>query len=514
MLESIRKGQRWLTLLLIAFVGAVFVFFMGVGGQFGPGTPSGNAVVHTSGAQFLETDYNRVRERLEQFYRDEMGDDFDARNQSDALDALALRQLVDQAVLAHSARELGLRVDRTEVQQLVTQSPDFRDEAGRFNQEAFVEYAKWEYGSQRAFVERMRLDLLRQKMISLLYEQAALSPSETQDAALYGLEKIRIAYVVLDPTQLPPGDENAEIDDEDIAIWIESHRDALEETYQANQSEYAQPPQASARHVLIAVERDAEPEELEQAREQADAVRQRLASGEDFAAVALEVSEDPGTKDEGGNLGEFSPGSRVVEIEEAAFGGLAPGDLSEVFQSDAGFHVLRLDALQPESTRSFNEVAPGLAQEEIVNQRAQERAERLATELSDAVRNGESLEDAARARELTLGRTPLITRRPDGFIPGLGAASDVMSTAFSLDLDAPSSATVHPLDERLVLIQLIEQDFPDQEALDAMAAELQPMLLESKRNRMIQDWIDQKREALEESGDLQINSSLVLSPGV
>ena len=45
MLESIRKGQRWLTLLLVTFVGAVFVFFMGVGGGLSPGVPSGTAIV-------------------------------------------------------------------------------------------------------------------------------------------------------------------------------------------------------------------------------------------------------------------------------------------------------------------------------------------------------------------------------------------------------------------------------------------------------------------------------------
>ena len=104
MLESIRKGQRWLTLLLVAFVGAVFVFFMGVGGQFGPGSPSGNAVVQISDTQMLEGDFNRLRARLEQFYRDEMGEQFDGREQEDALNALALRELVGHEVVWRFAR--------------------------------------------------------------------------------------------------------------------------------------------------------------------------------------------------------------------------------------------------------------------------------------------------------------------------------------------------------------------------------------------------------------------------
>ncbi|MAJ62347.1 MAG: hypothetical protein CBC48_22210, partial [bacterium TMED88] len=247
MLESIRKGQRWLTLLLVAFVGAVFVFFMGVGGQFGPSSPSGKSIVQISGTQMSEGDFNRLRARLEQFYRDEMGEQFDGREQADALNALALRELVNQVVLAHSARELGIRVDREEIQQLVTQSPEFRDDTGRFNKDAFVEYAKWEYGSQRAFIERMRTDLLRQKMIGLLYDQASVSPSEARDAALYGLEQRRLAYVTLDPTQLPPGDPQAEIDDETLTAWVQANDESLQSAYQENSAQYAEPAEATAR---------------------------------------------------------------------------------------------------------------------------------------------------------------------------------------------------------------------------------------------------------------------------
>ena len=513
MLESIRKGQRWLTLLLVAFVGAVFVFFMGVGGQFGPGSPSGNAVVQISDTQMLEGDFNRLRARLEQFYRDEMGEQFDGREQEDALNALALRELVNQVVLAHSARELGIRVDREEIQQLVTQSPEFRDDTGRFNKDAFVEYAKWEYGSQRAFIERMRIDLLRQKMIALLYDQASVSPSEARDAALYGLEQRRLAYVTLDPTQLPPGDPQAEIDDETVTAWVEANNESLQSAYQENSDQYAEPAEATARHILIAVDRDADPEAVEAARTRAEAARQRLAGGEDFAAVALEVSEDEGTREDGGALGSFARGERISEIDEAAFA-LQPGDLSEVFQTDAGFHVLRLDSLQPERTRPFDEVAPELAREEILQQRANERAQQLSVELADAIQAGQSLEEAAREQDLTLGRTPLFTRRPDGFLPGLGAAADVMDTAFTLDLDRPSSPTVHRVGNQLVMIQLTEHNMPGAEELDATVEQIQPNLLDAKRNRMVQDWIETRREALEKNGDLLVNSSAVITPAL
>ena len=229
--------------------------------------------------------------------------------------------------------------------------------------------------------------------------------------------------------------------------------------------------------------------------------------------MALEVSEDDGTREDGGALGSFARGERISEIDEAAFA-LQPGDLSEVFQTDAGFHVLRLDSLQPERTRPFDEVAPDLAREEILRQRANERAQQLSVELANAIQAGQSLEEAAREQDLTLGRTPLFTRRPDGFLPGLGAAADVMDTAFTLDLDRPSSPTVHRVGNQLVMIQLTEHNMPGAQELDATVEQIQPNLLDAKRNRMVQDWIETRREALEKNGDLLVNSSAVITPAL
>ena len=86
-----------------------------------------------------------------------------------------------------------------------------------------------------------------------------------------------------------------------------------------------------------------------------------------------------------------------------------------------------------------------------------------------------------------------------------------MATAFGLDLDRPSSSKVHTVDDRLVLVQLLEREMPDTQELDAAIAELETSLLDSKRNRMVQDWIDRRREELETSGELLVNSSLVIS---
>ena len=270
MLESIRRGQRWLVLFLVTFIGFVFVFFMGVGGGFGPGSPSGNAVVELGETRLMISDFQRLRAQQEQAYRDQLGDQFDARAMRSLLDSQSLRTLVESAVLAESAHELGLRVSRQEIQRLVRQSPAFWNESGRFDHERFVSYANYEFGNQRNFLNNVRQDLLRQKMVGLLYDQATVSEAEARDAALYGLEEVRIAYVPIETAYLPMGES---LPDEAAAAWLEGHREELRALYDERIAEYSIEEEIWARHLMIGVGRDAPVEEIESARERATAAR-------------------------------------------------------------------------------------------------------------------------------------------------------------------------------------------------------------------------------------------------
>jgi peptidyl-prolyl cis-trans isomerase D len=509
MLESMRRGQRWLTLLLVTFVGAVFVFFMGVGGGFGPQQgPAGNAVVELGETRLMLSDFQRLRALQEQTYSDQLGDQFDARAMRSFLDSQALRSLVESAVMAESAHAIGLRVSRAEVQRLVRQSPAFQDESGGFDHTRFVDYANYEFGSQRNFLNTMRQDLLRQKMIALIYDQAQVSEGEARDAALYGLEEVRIAYVPIETAFLP---EDEKLSEEAVEAWLDRHRDELRALYDSRvEAEYTVPEEVWARHLLIVVGPEADADSLETARARAETARERIVLGEAFVQIAQEISEDPGTRDLGGDLGHFSRGTHSIEIEEAAFA-LEPGDLSEVVRSRAGFHLIFVEERTPASVRAFDDVGPVLARAAAEAAAAEEYARGLAERLAGAVRTGESLEDAARAEGLSLERTAMIRRRPDGFIPGLGGAPEAMAAAFTLRDEHPSSDRIFEVGTRLVLIQQLERSEPDPVALEEAVRGQSQTLLEAKRTRMIQDFVDRRRDELERSGRLLVNMELVLS---
>jgi len=103
--------------------------------------------------------------------------------------------------------------------------------------------------------------------------------------------------------------------------------------------------QVHARHILIAVKSAAAPTEgldKPQARAKAEEALKRVKAGEDFAALAKEYSNDPGSKDNGGDLGWFGRGRMVPEFEKAAFA-LQPGQTSDIVESPFGFHIIRVE---------------------------------------------------------------------------------------------------------------------------------------------------------------------------
>ncbi|HEV2149392.1 MAG TPA: peptidylprolyl isomerase [Longimicrobiaceae bacterium] len=97
-----------------------------------------------------------------------------------------------------------------------------------------------------------------------------------------------------------------------------------------------------ARHILFQVPAEAPPAQRDSVRRQAEAVRARAAAGEDFAALARQHSQDPGSREQGGDLGYFGRGRMVAPFEEAAFQ-LEPGQISPVVETPFGYHVIRVE---------------------------------------------------------------------------------------------------------------------------------------------------------------------------
>ena len=150
-----------------------------------------------------------------------------------------------------------------------------------------------------------------------------------------------------------------------------------------------------ARHILLRAPAEATPAQRDSVRALAESLRQRAGGGEDFAALAAEYSEDPGSAARGGDLGFFGRGRMVAPFEEAAFQ-LEPGEVSEVVESPFGYHIIRLEERQQQELEPQREEF-----RQFLVQQAQQGAEATYLDSLSAAANVEITESGpAVAREI------------------------------------------------------------------------------------------------------------------
>jgi peptidyl-prolyl cis-trans isomerase C len=134
------------------------------------------------------------------------------------------------------------------------------------------------------------------------------------------------------------------VTDEDVKIY-----------YQAHKEEFGTPETVKARHILVAAQKSATEDERKAAREKAEGLQKRARSGEDFAKLAAEYSDDPASKTRGGDLGFFTKGRMVPEFEKAAFS-LKPGEISDVIETPLGYHIIKVEEKKEAVQQPFDKV--------------------------------------------------------------------------------------------------------------------------------------------------------------
>lgn len=137
---------------------------------------------------------------------------------------------------------------------------------------------------------------------------------------------------------------------------------AAKEFYDKNPDKMKKPERVHVRHILIHTEANATPADKEKAKAKAEDLLKRLQKGEDFAKLAAENSDDPGSKPRGGDLGWFTHGQMVPAFDKASFALANPNDLSPVVESQFGYHIIQLVGKEAATTAPFDMVKPQIVQ--------------------------------------------------------------------------------------------------------------------------------------------------------
>jgi peptidyl-prolyl cis-trans isomerase C len=137
--------------------------------------------------------------------------------------------------------------------------------------------------------------------------------------------------------------------------------DEIETYYKGHKEEFTNPESVKARHILLKVPEGADEKAWKEAESKAKDIKEKLKNGEDFAELAKKYSDDPGSKDKGGDLGFFTKGRMVPEFESAAFS-LKPGELSDPVKTNFGYHIIEVQEKKAASTKTLKEVQAQIRQ--------------------------------------------------------------------------------------------------------------------------------------------------------
>jgi peptidyl-prolyl cis-trans isomerase D len=271
-------------------------------------------------------------------------------------------------------------------------------------------------------------------VISLEDIKKTINPSDAdlqtffkQNSARYANavpEMRKVEYAAFDAANLPGG--KPAVSDGEIQVYYNSHL-----------ADYKSDEQAKTRHILITVPAGADAATDAAAKVKAEEVLKQIKAGGNFADLAKKYSDDPGSKDQGGELPMMSTAGLDPAYAKAAMA-LSPGQTSGLVRSQFGYHIIQTEQKQAAGTKPLADVKDSISQI-LAQQKAGTAEQNFATQLaSDAKQNG--LDKAAAAHGLKVVTTDYIAR--DGAIAGLTDGAQLLAAAFATQKGtAPASVS-------------------------------------------------------------------------
>ncbi len=210
---------------------------------------------------------------------------------------------------------------------------------------------------------------------------------------------------------------------------------AVQQYYNEHVSDYSVPEQAKSRHILISVPPNADAKTDAAAKAKAEMILKQLQAGGSWTDLAKKYSDDPGSKDTGGELGFAQRGKMVPEFDNAIFTQKI-GDIA-IVKSNFGYHIVQVEERQTAHTQPLSEVQASIVAA-LTRQAETAAQDNYAQQLtSEAIKNG--LEKTAAAHHLDVVTTQPVAH--DGVIAALPDSAQILAKAFEAKQgDPPQSA--------------------------------------------------------------------------
>ncbi|WP_101048236.1 SurA N-terminal domain-containing protein [Macromonas nakdongensis] len=424
-----------------------------------------------------------------------------------------LERLVDQRVLTLAAQKGMFLTSDQRLARELTQDPNIaalRKPDGTLDVERYRELLRGQGLTPEMFEANVRSDLARRQVTQGVLASSFVTEASARTAlqAFFERREVQVAWFkpadfrakvqVSDADVQQYYDQNTQafrtqeqadveylvLDLDAVARNVRLNEADLRAYYEQNNTQLAQQEQRRARHILLTVAPGASAEDKAKVRAQADALLAELRQSPDrFAELAKTRSQDPGSAQRGGDLDFFARGAMVKPFEEVAFG-LEKGKISDVVETEFGFHIIQVTDVRRPAPEPFEQVRAKLTAE-LSRQQAQRQFAEVAEDFSNLVyEQADSLQPAAQKLGLTVRKASALLRTgpQDPKADAVLANARVLSTVFGDDAlrQKRNSEAIEVGANQLVSVRVVEHRPAQTQPLASVAAQVRERLVQQR----------------------------------
>jgi peptidyl-prolyl cis-trans isomerase D len=464
MLDFLRRKKRsWIITILLGLIIIVFVAFYG-GTQQPTGTASHVAEVNgesISQREFI-LHYQRAVERYREMFKGSLTPEL-LKNLN--IKHSLLEEMIEARLMLQQARRLGLNASDDELMNAIAQAPEFQVN-GRFNKERYIQLLRANRLTPAQFEEDQRKQLTIQRLLGILADTAHVSEAETRERYRFQQEKINLYFVRFSGKDYL---SEVKITDEDIQKFYDRNKETLKEPlkvqveyltypfdqfstsvqltdkdiedyYNANRAtKFSTPKQAKVRYIMVRLEPGADLKQKEAAQARANSAVAEARKGKNFAELARKESNDS-SAEKGGEIGWLNQGQLPEALDKQIFA-LAKGEISEPFETESGFHIVKVEDIKEAKTESLGEAKPVISRE-LKREKAKYEAAKIADRDHEKVASGTDFTKVAQESGVATKTTGFFTNGE--VLPEIGPAQEFYKAALSLKPKEISSVIEGP----------------------------------------------------------------------
>ena len=512
MLQFIRdNAQGWIAWVIVGLIIIPFALW-GLNEYVGAGTEIAAAEVNGQdiSQKQLQESYSRQRQRLQQMFGGQLPEELFSEA---SLKKQLLQQLIEDMVVLQSSSASKMRVGNNQLVATIHSIDAFK-EKGQFSNTLYERVLRTQGMTAGSFELRLRRDLMLQQYMGGIEGSEFITSTESNLVAALQRQKRHINYITVPASKFMNSES---VSEDDIVSYFNANQDKyrtpemvkasyvelkqdviaaeitideslLKERYESQILNYKTAEERRARHILLTDDDDAK------AKQKAEAALARISAGESFEKLAKELSQDPGSAAQGGDLGFFGRGLMDKAFEDEAYR-LKIGEVSPIVKSEFGYHIIKLEEVRGGKTKSFAEVRG-----DILKEVQQERAEKRFYDQAEMLANltyeqPDTLQAVADELKLKIQQTPLFDKKGG---QGISKNAKFAQAAFSEDVlqRGNNSEVIELTKDHLVVLRIESHQLEGVQPLDAVKNEIKTEISKNRAETNAKTYADSLLEKI------------------